>query len=75
MSKSITLILLCAGGSIGKTPEMMKKAAEIYRKELNGYIGTVSKLIEPFLLIFISFLVLFIALSIFMPIWSLSSGV
>ena len=73
--KNSTIRLIFAGENVGKTPEMMKKVAEIYRKELNGYIGTVSKLIEPFLLIFISFLVLFIALSIFMPIWSLSSGV
>jgi type II secretory pathway component PulF len=73
--KSSTIRLIFAGENSGQTPEMMKKISEIYRKDLNGYIDIIAKLIEPFLLVFISGIVLFIALSIFMPIWSLSSGV
>jgi type II secretory pathway component PulF len=73
--KSSTIRLIFAGENSGQTPEMMKKISEIYRRDLNGYIEIIAKLIEPFLLVFISGIVLFIALSIFMPIWSLSSGI
>lgn len=73
--KSSTIRLIFAGENSGQTPEMMKRVASIYRNDLNNYISLISKLIEPFLLMFISALVLFIALSIFMPIWSLSSGI
>ncbi|VAY88361.1 Type IV fimbrial assembly protein PilC [hydrothermal vent metagenome] len=73
--KSSTIRLIFAGENVGQTPEMIKRVAQIYRRDLNNYIGLISKLVEPFLLIFISAMVLFIALSIFMPIWSLSSGI
>ena len=73
--KNSTIRLIVAGENSGKTPEMMQRVAGVYRKELNAYVETISKLIEPFLLIIIAMIVLFIALSIFMPIWSLSSGI
>ena len=73
--KNSTIRLIFAGENSGQTPEMLQKVAKIHRRELNSYIDTVAKLIEPFLLVFISIIVLFIALSIFMPIWSLSSGI
>jgi len=62
------------GESSGALAPMLNSVAEFYEDEVNLKLGTMVALIEPIMLIFMGILVAFILISLYLPIFSLSSS-
>jgi len=54
-------------------PEMMTKVSEHYDLEVEYTVKNLSTLIEPILIVIIGGMILFLALSIFLPMWDMAS--
>jgi len=65
--------MISAGEESGKLGEVLCDVAEFYQRELRGTIKTVTSMIEPVMIIFMGILVGFIAMSIILPIFKMSS--
>jgi len=65
--------MVAVGEESGRLDNMMDKVADYFDAETNYTIKNLSTLIEPFLLLFLGVIVAFIALSIFLPMWSIMS--
>jgi type IV pilus assembly protein PilC len=63
------------GEQSGKIDEMLGKAALVYENELDEQIRTISKLIEPILMVVMALLVGFIVIAVLMPIYAIVSDV
>ena len=63
------------GEQSGKIDEMLGKAAKVYEDELDEQIRTISKLIEPILMVVMALLVGFIVIAVLMPIYAIVSDV
>ncbi len=68
----LALDLIGTGEASGKLPELMGKASQIYEQEIELQLDTMVKLIEPCFLVGLSGIVLFIAISAFMPMLTLA---
>jgi type IV pilus assembly protein PilC len=53
---------------------MLAKVADYYTREVDNMIKNFTKIIEPVLIIFMTFIVGFIAVSIFMPLTDIISS-
>ncbi len=65
------LDLIATGETSGKISELLKKAAEYYETQIQYQLETLIRILEPCLLIGMSFIVLFIALAVFLPVFTL----
>jgi type II secretory pathway component PulF len=63
--------MIAIGEETGKLDELLFKVSEYYDSETDYIIDNLTSLIEPFLLLILGSGVLFIALSIFLPMWNL----
>ncbi len=63
------------GEQSGKIDEMLGKAARVYENELDEQIRTISKLIEPILMVVMALLVGFIVIAVLLPIYAIVSDV
>jgi type IV pilus assembly protein PilC len=59
------------GEQTGKTDEMLTKVAEYYDAEVDEAISAIIAAIEPLMTVFMGTVVLFIALSMFMPLFNI----
>ena len=69
---AMVIQMVSAGEESGTLDDMLIKVADYYDQEVDRAIKTLSLLIEPILIVLIGVLVLFLALSIFMPMWDMS---
>ncbi len=67
----LVLQMVAAGVESGQIDSLMGKVAEYYESEADYTIKNLSTLIEPLLLLFLGIIVGFIALAIFLPMWSM----
>lgn len=67
----LTIEMISVGEETGSLDEMLKKVSEFYESELDYTIKNLTSLIEPILLVFIFGMVLFLALSVFLPMWDM----
>lgn len=67
--------MVSIGEQSGKIDEMLGKAATVYENELDEQIRTISKLIEPILMVVMALLVGFIVIAVLMPIYAIVSDV
>ncbi len=67
----LTLEMINVGEETGALDEMLKRVSEFYESELDYTIKNLTTLIEPILLVFIFGMVLFLALSVFLPMWDM----
>ncbi|HFC46697.1 MAG TPA: type II secretion system F family protein, partial [Dissulfuribacter thermophilus] len=67
----LVLQMVTAGVESGQIDNLMGKVAEYYESEADYTIKNLSTLIEPLLLLFLGIIVGFIALAIFLPMWSM----
>jgi type IV pilus assembly protein PilC len=70
----MALDMIEVGESSGALAPMLTSVAEFYEDEVNLKLGAMVSLIEPVMLIFMGMLVAFILISLYLPIFSLSSA-
>ena len=63
------VFMIAAGEQSGRLGEMLNYCSKYIDNELDKVIDTITKLIEPFMLIVIGAMVLFIALSLYLPLF------
>jgi MSHA biogenesis protein MshG len=64
--------MFAVGESSGTLDDIVEKVSEFYDKEVDNSIKNLSSLIEPIMIIFMGGMMLFLALSIFMPMWDMA---
>ena len=65
----MVLFMVSTGEQSGRLGELMTQSVQHIDQQLDLIIDTIGKLIEPLLLIFIGFLVCFLALSLYLPLF------
>ena len=65
--------MISAGEESGKLGEVLDEVSEFYARELKGVIKGVTAMIEPIMIVLMGSVVGFIAMSIILPIFKLSS--
>lgn len=65
--------MISAGEETGKLAEVMRDVADFYAKELRNTIKSVTAMIEPLMIVLMGAVVGFIAMSIILPIFKMSS--
>jgi type IV pilus assembly protein PilC len=70
----LALDMIEVGESSGALAPMLTSVAEFYEDEVNLRLSTMIALIEPIMLIFMGLLVAFILISLYLPIFSFSTG-
>ncbi|MDP1901101.1 MAG: type II secretion system F family protein [Rubrivivax sp.] len=67
----IVLQMIMVGEESGTLDEMLDEVGQMYQRELEYELKTMSQQIEPILIFFLGALVLVLALGVFMPMWDL----
>jgi len=67
----VVLQMIAVGEESGALDDMMQEVSDMYQREVEYELKTLSAQIEPLLIAFLGVLVLILALGIFLPIWDL----
>ena len=67
----IALQMILVGEESGSLDDMMDEVADMYTRETDYELKTLSAQIEPILIVMLGMLVLILALGVFLPIWDL----
>lgn len=67
----IVLQMIAVGEETGELDDLMTEVAEMYEREVDYELKTLSSQIEPILIVGLGVLVLILALGVFLPIWDL----
>jgi MSHA biogenesis protein MshG len=70
----IVLQMIAVGEESGTLDELMDEIAQMYEREVDYELKTLSSQIEPILITFLGVMVLVLALGIFLPIWDLGKA-
>jgi MSHA biogenesis protein MshG len=70
----IVLQMIAVGEETGSLDDLMDEIAQMYEREVDYELKTLSAQIEPILIVFLGILVTILALGIFMPIWDLGKA-
>jgi MSHA biogenesis protein MshG len=70
----VVLQMLMVGEESGAIDDMMEEIADMYQREVEYELKTLSSQIEPILIICLGVLVLVLALGVFLPIWDLGQA-
>lgn len=71
---STVLQMIAVGEETGEMDSMMLEVAEMYEREVEYEVKTLSQQIEPVLIIVLGVLVLILALGVFLPMWDLGKA-
>ena len=69
---SVVLQMIAVGDETGDLDALLFEVAELYERDVNYELKTLSAQIEPILIVTLAALVLVLALGVLMPMWSLS---
>jgi len=69
----VVLQMVAIGEETGEIDDLMDEVAQMYEREVDYELKTLSSQIEPILIVALGILVLILALGIFLPIWDLGS--
>jgi len=69
----IVLQMIAVGEESGSLDELMQEIGDMYQREVEYELKTLSSQIEPILIVCLGVLVLILALGVFLPIWDLGS--
>ena len=69
----LALQMIAVGEEAGTIDDMLEQVAEYYEQEVDYDLSRVGDLIEPIMILLMAGLVLFLALSVFLPIWDMVS--
>lgn len=70
----VVMQMIAVGEESGAIDDMMQEVAELYQREVEYELKTLSSQIEPILIICLAVLVLILALGVFLPIWDLGKA-
>jgi len=70
----IVLQMIMVGEESGTLEEMLEEVGQLYQREVEYELKTMSQQIEPILVFFLGGLVLVLALGVFMPMWDLGKA-
>ena len=70
----IVLQMIAVGEETGSLDDLMDEIAQMYEREVDYELKTLSANIEPILIVFLGILVTILALGIFLPIWDLGKA-
>jgi MSHA biogenesis protein MshG len=70
----LVLQMIAVGEESGSLDELMDEIAQMYEREVDYELKTLSSQIEPVLIIFLAVMVLILALGIFLPMWDLGQA-
>jgi MSHA biogenesis protein MshG len=70
----VVLQMIAVGEESGALDDLMDEIAQMYEREVDYELKTLSSQIEPILIAFLGVLVLMLALGIFLPIWDLGKA-
>lgn len=70
----IVLQMIAVGEETGSIDDLMDEIAQMYEREVDYELKTLSSQIEPILITFLGAMVLVLALGIFMPMWDLGQA-
>jgi MSHA biogenesis protein MshG len=68
----VVLQMVAVGEETGELDSLMDEIAEMYEREVDYELKTLSSQIEPILIVGLGIIVLVLALGVFLPIWDLS---
>jgi MSHA biogenesis protein MshG len=67
----VVLQMIAVGEETGAVDELMDEVADLYARDVEYELKTLSQQIEPILIVFLGILVLILALGVFLPVWDL----
>ena len=67
----VVLQMISVGEEAGELDELLREVAEMYQREVEYELKTLSSQIEPILIVLLGGLVLILALGVFLPMWDL----
>jgi MSHA biogenesis protein MshG len=67
----VVLQMIAVGDETGELDSLMREVAELYEREVEYEVRTLSAQVEPILLIVLGAMVLVLALGVFLPMWDL----
>ena len=70
----VVLQMIAVGEESGSIDDLMDEIAQMYEREVDYELKTLSAQIEPILIVFLGMMVLVLALGIFLPIWDLGKA-
>jgi len=70
----VVLQMIMVGEESGALDEMMEEIADMYQRDVEYELKTLSAQVEPILIILLGCLVLILALGVFLPIWDLGAA-
>ena len=70
----VVLQMIAVGEETGALDDLMDEIAQMYEREVDYELKTLSAQIEPILIVFLGVMVLVLALGIFLPIWDLGQA-
>ncbi len=70
----LAIEMIEVGESTGALPAMLNSVAEFYEEDVETSLTAAMALIEPMLLILMGIVVVFVLLSLYMPIFTLGAG-
>jgi MSHA biogenesis protein MshG len=70
----VVLQMIAVGEESGTLDEMLEEVADLYQRDVEYELKTLSAQIEPILIVFLGVLVLILALGVFLPIWDLGKA-
>ena len=73
MFTPLVIQMLAVGEETGNVDEMLDEVADFYDREVDYDIKNLTSAIEPILIVLIGFMVLVLALGVFLPMWDLAS--
>ena len=68
----LAIQMIEVGESSGALPQMLASVAEFFEEDVNTYLAALLSLIEPAILIFMGFVVAFVLIALYLPIFSLA---
>jgi MSHA biogenesis protein MshG len=70
----VVLQMISVGEEAGELDDLLREVAEMYQREVEYELKTMSSQIEPILIVLLGVLVLILALGVFLPMWNLGQA-
>ena len=70
----VVLQMISVGEEAGELDDLLREVAEMYQREVEYELKTLSSQIEPILIVLLGVLVLILALGVFLPMWDMGQA-